>query len=57
MKRSITRTRRTPSAQISRRQAASWRNSDTLFLLNCYDVWSATPPRGCDCRSYLPAAT
>lgn len=24
-----------------------WRDSETLFLLTCYDVWSATPPRRC----------
>ena len=27
---------------------ASWAESHVLFLLNCYDVWSATPPRGCE---------
>jgi len=24
-----------------------WHDSQTLFLLTCYDVWSATPPRHC----------
>ncbi len=24
-----------------------WPESQTLFLLTCYDVWSATPPRHC----------
>ena len=23
---------------------------DTVFLLNCYDVWSATPPGPLPCR-------
>lgn len=27
---------------------ASWAESPVLYLLNCYDVWSATPPRGCE---------
>ena len=31
-----------------------WRDSDILYLLKCYDVWSATPPRGCECGSPLP---
>lgn len=24
-----------------------WHDSQTLFLLTCYDIWSATPPRRC----------
>ncbi len=24
-----------------------WHDSQTLFLLTCYDVWSATPSRHC----------
>lgn len=35
--------------------AGSWTDSDTLFLLNCYDIWSATPPRGCLCGDPAPA--
>jgi len=33
-----------------------WKHSETLFLLTCYDIWSATPPRGCRCgeASALP---
>jgi len=27
-----------------------WRHSETLFLLTCYDIWSATPSRGCECN-------
>jgi hypothetical protein len=30
-------------------QAEQWSHSETLFLLTCYDVWSATPARGCEC--------
>jgi len=33
----------------------AWQTSETLFLLNCYDVWSATPPRGCACGDPAPA--
>lgn len=28
--------------------ANGWAESPVLYLLTCYDVWSATPPRGCD---------
>jgi hypothetical protein len=35
---------------------ASWPESETLFLINCYDVWSATPPRGCQCGDPAPDA-
>jgi hypothetical protein len=35
---------------------ANWSESETLFLINCYDVWSATPPRGCQCGDPTPAA-
>jgi len=35
---------------------ASWPESETLFLINCYDVWSATPPRGRQCGDPAPAA-
>jgi len=52
----MTRARRMPSRRRPRPQAKTWRDSDTLFLLECYDVWSATPPRGRDCDSPLPAA-
>lgn len=33
-----------------------WPESKTLFLLNCYDIWSATPPRGRLCGDPVPAA-
>jgi len=36
--------------------ACDWPASKTLFLLNCYDVWSATPPRGCQCGDPAPVA-
>ena len=26
----------------------NWADSSVLYLLTCYDVWSATPPRGCE---------
>ncbi len=26
-----------------------------IFLLNCYDVWSATPPRPAHCPAPAPA--
>lgn len=32
-----------------------WPDSKTLFLLNCYNIWSATPPRGCLCGDPAPA--
>jgi hypothetical protein len=25
-----------------------WAGSPVLYLLTCYDVWSATPRRGCE---------
>jgi len=25
-----------------------WADSAELYLLTCYDVWSATPSRGCE---------
>lgn len=28
---------------------------DIAYLLNCYDVWSATPSRGCECGARLAA--
>jgi len=28
--------------------AESWADSSVLYLLTCYDVWSATPSRGCE---------
>ncbi|MDP6390588.1 MAG: hypothetical protein QF654_11895 [Alphaproteobacteria bacterium] len=28
-------------------EAGEWAGSETLFLMNCYDVWSATPSRDC----------
>lgn len=34
---------------------SNWQDSETLFLINCYDVWSATPPRGCQCGDPAPA--
>lgn len=34
--------------------SCDWPESKTLFLLNCYDVWSATPPRGCLCGDPAP---
>ena len=52
----MTRRRPASSRRRPRPQTETWRNSDTLFLLKCYDVWSATPPRGCDCGDSLPAA-
>jgi hypothetical protein len=30
-------------------QTEQWKHSETLFLLTCYDIWSATPARGCQC--------
>lgn len=35
-------------------QPDTWQHSDILFLLTCYDVWSATPPRGCACGDVTP---
>lgn len=52
----MTGTKSIPSRRRPRRQAATWRNSDTLFLLTCYDVWRGTPPRGRQCGDPLPAA-
>ena len=28
-------------------KAGAWAGSETLFLMNCYDVLSATPSRDC----------
>lgn len=33
-----------------------WADSSVLYLLTCYDVWSATPPRGCEPAIVAPAA-
>jgi hypothetical protein len=52
----MTKTKRSPSRRRPAPQANTWRNSDDLYLLKCYDVWSATPPRGCECSDPLPAA-
>ena len=38
-------------------QPDAWKHSETLFLLTCYDVWSATPPRGCACGDTAPVPT
>jgi hypothetical protein len=46
---------REPLARQPRPEAETWRESDVLYLLKCYDVWSATPPRGCECGSPIPA--
>ena len=45
MKSPTTKTRRRP------RRRGPKETADTLFLLNCYDIWSATPmeSRSCDC--------
>jgi hypothetical protein len=43
----------TPHSARQRRPDA-WQHSETLFLLTCYDVWSATPPRGCACGDVAP---
>lgn len=34
-----------PPSEPKNRQ--NWQDSQILFLLTCYDVWSATPPRHC----------
>lgn len=52
----MTTSKRSPSRRRPRPRAETWQDSDTLYLLRCYDVWSATPPRGCDCGNPLPAA-
>jgi hypothetical protein len=52
----MTKTKRSPSRRRPGPQANTWRNSDELFLFKCYDVWSATPPRGCECGSPIPTA-
>ena len=46
---------RPPRTELQHRSDA-WQNSETLFLLKCYDVWSATPPRGCKCGDVALAA-
>jgi hypothetical protein len=50
----------TPHRMPPRGQPAAsrdrWRDSETLYLLRCYDIWSATPPRGCECGAPLPTA-
>lgn len=46
---------RHPQSQAS--APCDWPESKTLFLLNCYDIWSATPPRGCLCGDPAPAPT
>ena len=48
---------RKQAAQSANSAPQDWRHSQTLFLLKCYDIWSATPPRGCDCRDTAPAVT
>ena len=50
------KTHRSQSRPPPKPRPETWRNSETLFLLNCYDVWSATPPRGKECTSPVPAA-
>lgn len=52
----MTKIHRWPPAQRSTPAPETWQDSETLFLLKCYDIWSATPPRGCDCNSQQPAA-
>ena len=34
----------------------NWADSSVLYLLTCYDVWSATPSRGCEPVVAEPAA-
>jgi hypothetical protein len=34
----------------------TWADSSVLYLLTCYDVWSATPSRGCEPVVAEPAA-
>jgi hypothetical protein len=50
-------TERPPTRQRPPSDARSdaWEHSDTLFFLTCYDVWSATPPRGCLCGDVVLA--
>lgn len=31
-----------------RHNVVRWADSPELYLLTCYDVWSATPSRGCE---------
>jgi hypothetical protein len=38
---------RRPIQSSEPKDCHEWRESRTLFLLTCYDVWSATPPRHC----------
>jgi hypothetical protein len=38
---------RRPIQSSEPKDGQEWHDSQTLFLLTCYDVWSATPPRHC----------
>lgn len=43
----MTTRNRHPIQSSGPKQPSDWQDSQTLFLLTCYDVWSATPPRCC----------
>jgi len=43
----MTHSHRRPTQSSEPTDSQEWHNSQTLFLLTCYDVWSATPPRHC----------
>lgn len=38
---------RHPTQSSEPEDSQEWHDSQTLFLLTCYDVWSATPSRHC----------
>lgn len=52
-------TQRRPHVQfpeiLPARRDGGWAGSSVLYLLTCYDVWSATPPRGCEPVAAEPA--
>ena len=43
----MTHPHRRPTQSSEPTDSQEWHDSQTLFLLTCYDVWSATPPRHC----------
>lgn len=43
----MTQSNRRPAQPSESMERQEWHDSQTLFLLTCYDVWSATPPRHC----------
>ncbi len=38
---------RHPRQRSNACDSQEWRDSQVLFLLTCYDIWSATPCRHC----------